>query len=133
MSQEKTIKLEIDCPSIIRCEIDVNALERVLTNIISNAIKYTFNNGQVQIKTYLSSGNEFTIEINDTGIGIPEQELSRIFEPFYRVSVHENIAEGTGLGLSIVKKIIERQNGSITVTSQVNQGTTFTIILPAKT
>ncbi|MFA5105185.1 MAG: ATP-binding protein [Candidatus Margulisiibacteriota bacterium] len=113
-------------PNISAIEDD---LHQILVNLTSNAIKAMPNGGDLTIKTYEIKENELSkvvIEISDTGIGIPQENLEKIFDPFF--STWEN---GTGLGLSISYKIIEELKGRIEVQSQVGKGSTFKIILPA--
>lgn len=113
---------------------DRSALARLLTNLVSNAISYTPNEGSVKLElqsTKRSNHAIWTIRIIDTGIGIPELALPQLFDRFYRVDPARSKASGgTGLGLAIVQTIVTNHQGSITVESQENQGTTFTIVLP---
>lgn len=110
--------------------VDKDKIEQVLLNIISNAIKYTQEGGQISI--YLGSiYNDVYIKIIDNGIGIPKKDLPRIFERFYRVDkARTRDAGGTGLGLAIAKEILEAQGGSINISSQVGKGTEVIINLP---
>lgn len=102
---------------------DKERLSQVLTNLIDNAIKYNVESGRVDITTS-ACDDGVRIEIADTGIGIPEQHLSRIFERFYRVDKDRSRAVGgTGLGLAIVKHILEAHNAQIELTSQAGKGT----------
>jgi two-component system, OmpR family, phosphate regulon sensor histidine kinase PhoR len=102
----------------------------VIINLIANAISYTPKDGEV---TLLAEGHERYIHlmVRDTGIGIPKEALTRIFERFYRVDkARSRNTGGTGLGLAIVKHIVELHNGKIEVESEVNVGTTFHIYFP---
>lgn len=113
---------------------DRSALARLLTNLVSNAISYTPNKGSVKLElqsTKRSNQPIWTIRIIDTGIGIPELALPQLFDRFYRVDPARSKSSGrTGLGLAIVQTIVTNHQGTITVESQENQGTTFTISLP---
>ncbi len=113
---------------------DRSALARLLTNLVSNAILYTPNQGSVKLELQSSKRSNqafWTLRITDTGIGIPELALPQLFDRFYRVDPARSKASGgTGLGLAIVQTIVTNHQGSITVESQENQGTTFTIVLP---
>ena len=111
---------------------DKYGIERVILNIITNAIKYTPENGI--IKVYVGFVyNDAYIKIIDNGIGIPEQDLSRIFERFYRVDkARTREMGGTGLGLSIAKEILDQNNGSIDIKSEVGKGTEIVIRVPTK-
>lgn len=109
---------------------DEDRIEQVLLNIISNSIKYTPNGGQINI-TLENSGTHGVVVITDTGIGIPKEDLPRLFERFYRVDkARSREMGGTGLGLAIAKEIIDAHQGSIEITSMEEQGTCVTIKLP---
>ena len=99
------------------------SIEEVVTNILLNAIKYTPPNGTINIKAK-SEDNYVLIEISDTGIGIPEEELPNVFDEFYRATNAKKVEKnGTGLGLAIAKQVIERHSGKIWIESKVNSGT----------
>jgi two-component system phosphate regulon sensor histidine kinase PhoR len=105
-------------------------LQRAVANLVDNAIKYTKEGGRVSIVAGQNDG-QIDIEIRDTGIGIPPEDLSRIFERFYRVDrSRSREMGGTGLGLSIVKHIVQNHGGSVDVASRLGTGSTFTIHLP---
>jgi len=126
---EQDVKVTIDCPQI-EIQADRSRLSTALSNLIDNAIYYNRHGGQVNISAEVL-GNGLKLAVTDTGQGIPSEELPRIFERFYRVDkARTRESGGTGLGLSIVKHAIESQAGSISVTSRVGQGSTFTIRLP---
>ncbi|KPK73650.1 hypothetical protein AMJ87_01140 [candidate division WOR_3 bacterium SM23_60] len=121
-----TIDIARDVSSIIA---DPFKLEQMFINLIDNAIKYT-EKGEISL-TAEPHDTSAKIRLKDTGVGIPEQHLTRIFERFYVVDKSRSRKMGgTGLGLSIVKHIVQAHNGTIEVSSEVNKGTTFTIILP---
>lgn len=109
---------------------DADRLKQLLINLVDNAIKYTPEGGEVQLS--LSKSNGWAcVEIADTGIGIPEEDLPYIFDRFYRVDKARSRPQGgSGLGLSIAKWIAQAHGGDIEVTSQVGKGTTFTVLLP---
>lgn len=108
-----------------------DAIEQVILNVVSNAIKYTYNGGTIII--YAESGADFVkLYVKDNGIGIPEKDLDRIFERFYRVEKgRSREMGGTGLGLSIAKEIVESHGGEIGVQSKHGEGSTIWIKLPA--
>lgn len=107
-----------------------SSLPEILGNLIQNAIKYTPEKGRVEIKIH-SDANSFNIEVKDTGLGIPQQELEHIFDEFYRASNAKSTGiEGTGLGLSLVKAIVERHAGTISVESEANKGSKFSVLFP---
>ncbi len=110
---------------------DRNAIEAVFVNLMSNAVKYTPGGGRVTVTVY-KSGEDVRIKVSDTGIGIAEEDLQRIFDKFYRIrsETTKNIA-GSGLGLSIVKRVVDLHKGTIHVESVEDKGTTFIVSLPA--
>ena len=112
------------------CVADKSQLSQVLANLINNAIQYNKSGGEVEIYTKTGNGNAL-IGVRDTGIGIPESELSRLFDPFYRVdSSRARDSGGSGLGLAICKRIIDAHGGDIHVESQLQHGSTFEIRIP---
>jgi two-component system phosphate regulon sensor histidine kinase PhoR len=107
-----------------------NQLERAVSNLIDNAIKYSPRGGQIEVSAKRSAGY-IQIEIADNGIGIPAQDLPRIFERFYRVDrSRSREMGGTGLGLSIVKHVAQAHRGMIEVSSTLGQGSTFRMRIP---
>ena len=107
-------------------------LEQMFINLIDNAVKYTPDGGKVGIRLARNNSN-VSIDISDTGIGIPKEHLPRIFERFYRVDkTRSRNLGGTGLGLSIVKHIVITHGGKIDVQSEQGKGSTFSIALPAQ-
>ncbi len=119
---------EIDDGSVIAHRI---RLEQAFVNLLDNAVKFNRPGGEVRIATSRTPEGKARITITDTGIGIPSEDLPRIFERFYRVDkARSREVGGTGLGLSIVKHVIERMNGCVTVESQLGKGSTFTVMLP---
>jgi two-component system, OmpR family, phosphate regulon sensor histidine kinase PhoR len=110
---------------------DRTRLEQAVINLIDNAVKFNRVGGEVRLETSLEPGGNVRIVVADNGIGIPSEDLSRIFERFYRVDkAHSREVGGTGLGLSIVKHVVERMGGSVTAESQLGKGSAFTILLP---
>jgi two-component system, OmpR family, sensor histidine kinase BaeS len=109
---------------------DPDRLKQVIVNLLSNAIKYSKEGARVQFNTF-ETRDIVGFRVQDTGIGIPQQELPYIFERFYRADKSRNRATGgTGIGLTIVKAIIEAHGGRVSVQSVLNEGTEFTVILP---
>ncbi|MGQ9909911.1 MAG: ATP-binding protein [Candidatus Flexifilum sp.] len=110
--------------------LDALLISRVIDNLISNALKYTPAGGTVRVSA-ARDGDRIRVSVSDTGIGIPEAELERVFERFYRVqSDRRSEVEGTGLGLAIARTIVEQHGGQIDVRSAPGQGSTFTFTLP---
>ena len=109
---------------------DETLLASMFSNLVDNAVKYTPPGGRVEV-TGGFEGSEIVIRVSDTGIGIPESKLPRIFERFYRVDrARSKATGGTGLGLSIVKHVAENHGGRVTVESRLGEGSTFTAYLP---
>ena len=108
---------------------DRQQIERVVTNLLSNSIKYTPPEGQVVVTVQAEDGHAL-LQVKDTGYGIPADELPHIFEPYWRVGKHEDKASGTGLGLAITKALVEAHEGQIEVESEEDEGSTFKITLP---
>jgi len=105
-------------------------IEETIANLLANSVKYTLPKGKVNISV-MDKGDSVLIKVNDTGIGIPKEEIPRLFDEFYRASNAREIErEGTGLGLSIAKQVVERHRGRIWVESELGQGSTFYILLP---
>ena len=140
----KTLELDTNKKSItvnympdpnlkITVEMDRIKIEQVIKNILGNAIKYTDEKGRVDVEI-ISGHNCVQIVITDNGMGIPEEDLSRVFERFFRSEkARTGGIGGTGLGLGISKQIIEEHGGSIEITSKYGRGTTVTITLPMNT
>jgi two-component system phosphate regulon sensor histidine kinase PhoR len=109
---------------------DAEAVQEILDNLVDNALKYTPEGGHILVGWHLDNG-EVCLQVEDSGIGIPEQDLPRIFERFYRVDkARSREMGGTGLGLSIVKHLAQAMHGNVGVTSEVGKGTTFSVRLP---
>ncbi|MCD4674176.1 MAG: GAF domain-containing protein, partial [Anaerolineaceae bacterium] len=125
---EIILDLATDLPTI---EADQDKLKQVILNLLSNAIKYNREQGHIFIRAY-PENNYLILSVEDTGVGIPEDELPMLFTKFFRSQNIERKAEGTGLGLSISKYIIDSHGGKIKAQSKVDAGTIFTVMLPIK-
>lgn len=105
-------------------------IEETIVNLLSNSVKYTLKSGKIGISAK-DEGDSVLIQISDTGIGIPKDEASKVFDEFYRArNAREIERDGTGLGLSMAKEVVERHNGKIWVESEEGKGSTFSIVLP---
>jgi two-component system sensor histidine kinase VicK len=114
----------------LRVDMDKDRIEQVILNLLSNAIKYTGENGRIDIDAYVS-GDSAQVVVSDDGIGIPEDQLSRVFERFFRVDkARSRSAGGTGLGLAISKQIVEEHKGNIELESRDKKGTRVIVTLP---
>ncbi len=112
----------------IYTHFDQRLMRQAITNVITNALKYSPSETPVEL-TLKQDGDEILLDVRDYGIGIPEDELPRIFEPFHRAA-NVGAISGTGLGLSITKRAVDRHGGSITIQSAQDQGTTITLSIP---
>lgn len=130
--QAKQISFEMDVPDQVIVEGDLSRIKQVFINLLSNAVNYTPVGGKVNVSVK-EEQDVVSVGIQDTGIGIDNKELPRIFERFYRVDkARSRDSGGTGLGLSIVKHILEIHHGKVTVDSTVGVGTVFTVTLNKK-
>ena len=129
--EEKKYELVRDYPiTSVWIEIDTDKMTQVIDNILNNAIKYSPDGGKITV-TMKTTDDQMILSISDQGLGIPKQDLSRIFDRFYRVDRARSRAQGgTGLGLSIAKEIIKQHKGFIWAKSIYGKGSTFTIVLP---
>lgn len=131
VARKRDIKLSLDAPedTPVITALDVEKIERVFFNLISNAFKYTPDNGSITV-SYRTTGDNITIKVCDTGEGISERDLGNIFDRFYQVDrVHP---KGSGIGLSLAKAFVELHGGSISVKSTLNKGSVFTVVLPMR-
>jgi two-component system phosphate regulon sensor histidine kinase PhoR len=117
-------------PAELAVWADEEAVEQILDNLLDNAVKYTPEGGHVTVGWH-AVDSQVALEVTDTGVGIPEADLARVFERFYRVDkARSREVGGTGLGLAIVKHLVQALNGSVRAASRVGQGTTFIVRLP---
>ncbi|NJL78083.1 MAG: two-component sensor histidine kinase [Richelia sp. RM2_1_2] len=133
IAQEKELNLNIiaELPSqSVKILADSDLLQQALKNLLDNALKYTLAGGTVKLKLFIKS-RKISIQVIDSGVGIPPEDLTHIFERFYRVdSSRTRSSGGFGLGLAIAQQIVQAHNGEITVQSTVGEGTTFQVCLP---
>ena len=127
-ADEAEVALVCSVPEIY-ADADRDRLIQVITNLVSNAIKFTERGGEARVAIRAENGFA-CVEVQDTGRGIPPEDLPRIFERFYRVKAHGVERPGTGLGLPISRELVELQGGKIWVTSEVGVGSTFTFTVP---
>ena len=126
------LHLEVSCPPLAGLvDVDREMWEKVVLNLLSNALKFTFD-GTIRV-ALRDAGDEVELSVADTGTGIPTDEIERIFDRFHRVrGARARTHEGTGIGLSLVRELIRLHHGVIEVTSQANEGTTFTVRIPRR-
>jgi len=130
LADSKSIRLKSNIPDELpELQADESRIQSVIMNLLDNAIKFAPQKGQVSINVQCR-GQELAISVSDTGLGIPKEALVKVFDRFYRVHRPGKQIRGTGLGLAIVKKIVMMHGGRIELDSELNHGSTFTVILP---
>jgi two-component system phosphate regulon sensor histidine kinase PhoR len=132
-AEEKGVEITGQKPIVYdHVYIDKDMIREVIVNLLSNAVKYTPSGGSVKIKTEVDEGASLVkVNVTDTGVGIPEDEIGHVFDKFYRVGANKKQAKGTGLGLNLVKQIVEKvHDGRVFVVSKVGVGSTFGFELP---
>jgi signal transduction histidine kinase len=129
IAEEKRVRLSCAAAEQTPIAGDARMLQRMLSNIVDNAVKYTPPGGKVEVSLTASERPDIIVSVKDTGVGISTAELPRIFQRFYRCDQSRS-QPGTGLGLSLARAIARAHGGNITATSTVNQGSSFIITLP---
>jgi len=139
IAEKKNISFIFDTETDeLNCEFDQDKIERILFNLLSNAFKFTPNGGHVSLLiNSFETANPFEcnleIKVIDTGIGIPAEKKDKIFEPFFQNDIPGSMVnQGSGIGLSITKEFVRLYNGSITIDSELNEGSCFTVTIPLK-
>ena len=131
-AKTKNIALACEADESISLQANADYVKQIILNLVDNAIKYTPENGAVNVKIFTEKENA-VIKVSDTGMGIPKEDQSRIFERFYRVDkARSREIGGTGLGLAITKHIVMNLGGTISVESELEKGSTFTVKIPIK-
>ena len=129
VAENKALKISIEMPEKLTVRADSNRLPQAVANLVDNAVKYTPNGGRITISGWREDG-EIAVSVKDTGIGISSVESERVWERLYRAD-RSRAERGLGLGLTVVKAIVEAHHGRVTLESQLNQGSAFTLYLPA--
>jgi signal transduction histidine kinase len=129
VADSKALKISVKMPEGLRVKADSNRLPQAVANLVDNAVKYTPNGGHITISGWRENG-EIALSVKDTGIGISSVESERVWERLYRAD-RSRAERGLGLGLPVVKAIVEAHHGRVTLESQPNQGSAFTLYLPA--
>jgi len=131
LARAKELQMAVDCdraPDQVLS--DSLRLQQIVTNLVSNAIRYT-KIGSIQLRCYFLANDKWAITISDTGIGIAPEDQAQIFEPYFRVGASTTyLPDSTGLGLAIVSRLVNLLQGKIELVSQIGVGSTFTVILP---
>ena len=128
LSKKQT--LDVDVPDYLpQAVLDQLRFERIITNLLTNASKFTPEGGKIRLRAREKNGN-LTVEVRDSGVGIPKSELERIFEPYYRGKASETSSSGLGLGLAIVEELAKLHHGRVWVESKPGKGSAFTFSLP---
>jgi signal transduction histidine kinase len=128
-AEAREVRLTQTAHEAVWCEVDRTQMERVVTNLLSNALKYTPKGGWVRAAVE-RAGNGVRLIVEDSGVGIPQSHLPHIFDRFYRVP-DPNPEKGLGLGLSFVASIVKAHGGEIRVVSETGKGSRFEVLLPA--
>ena len=131
MTDKQGLALICDAPNPLLMQGDIRMIQRMISNLLDNAVKYTPKEGSIEVAAHLDSQQTIQISIKDTGFGISVEDMPHIFERFYRCDPSRSRA-GIGLGLSFARAIARAHGGDITVASEPNKGSTFTVVLPEK-
>jgi signal transduction histidine kinase/ActR/RegA family two-component response regulator len=129
LAQDRGIEILVEIPADSRAvRADPDALEQVVTNLLSNAIKYNRPKGRIRVR--FESGEQGVLTVDDTGIGMSQDQIDRLFEPFNRLGAERSDTQGSGLGLVITRKLVKAMGGKIEVLSRPGRGTRFAVSLP---
>ena len=129
VAEDRGLSLACDTPDTCDLVGDRRMIQRILSNLLDNALKYTPSGGAVKVSLFEKDEREVVLAVQDTGIGIPAGDLPHVFERFYRCDQSRS-EPGTGLGLSLARAFARAHQGDIAVASTPGQGSTFTLILP---
>lgn len=132
LAEQKGLQLSVDVPEDLVAELDMSRFKQVLYNYLSNAVKFTPPNGSIFLRVTRQDDAFFKVEVEDTGIGIPAGEISRLFQEFQQLPNSRKAEQGTGLGLALTRHIVEAQGGSVAVRSVPERGSVFSAVLPIK-
>jgi GAF domain-containing protein/nitrogen-specific signal transduction histidine kinase len=130
--ERKEMEVLVDVPSDLPIVMaDQKRLTQVFQNLFSNAVKYTYEGGRIQVRAYLNRANMLQVEVEDNGVGMSKEQQKRLFRPFYRAdNPLRDVAGGTGLGLAIAKQFVEMHGGEMWVQSDQGRGSVFSFIVP---
>jgi PAS domain S-box-containing protein len=125
------VSVAIEPGAEVQVRADGTRLRQVVLNLLSNAIKYNRPGGRVELRVFVVGDDEVRLVVRDTGIGIAEPDLPRLFDPFFRAAGSPGVAEGSGIGLAVTKALVELMGGRIEVQSTPGAGSAFSVVLPA--
>ena len=128
IAEDKKILIETHMPKELYITADANRLRQVLSNLLDNALKYTPSGGKIDMEAFRKD-RQVGITIKDTGIGIPPEEIPKIWDRLYRVDKSRS-QSGIGLGLSLVKAVVQAHKGHVEVSSKPREGSSFTVFIP---
>jgi signal transduction histidine kinase len=130
LAEKKHLKLSIEVPANLTAVLDPSRFKQVLYNYLSNAVKFTPESGRVAVRITLEENSAFRLDVEDTGIGISPEELSKLFQEFQQLPNSRKAEQGTGLGLALTRHIVEAQGGSVSVRSVPGSGSVFSAMFP---
>jgi PAS domain S-box-containing protein len=130
LAERKSIQVATNVPGSLQCVIDPSRFKQVLYNYLSNAVKFTPEDGCVHLRVEPEGESSFRLEVEDNGIGISETEIPLLFQDFQQLPYGRKAGQGTGLGLALTRRIVEAQGGSVGVHSAPGQGSVFSAVLP---
>ena len=130
LAEKKHLKLTISVPSEFTAVVDPARFKQVLYNYLSNAVKFTPENGRVEVRVRREEDHSFRVEVEDTGVGIPPDEIAKLFQEFQQLPNSRKAEQGTGLGLALTRHIVEAQGGSVSVRSVKGSGSVFGAVFP---
>jgi PAS domain S-box-containing protein len=130
LAEKKHLKLTISVPTEFTAVVDPARFKQVLYNYLSNAVKFTPENGRVEVRIRREEDHSFRVEVEDTGVGIPPDEIAKLFQEFQQLPNSRKAEQGTGLGLALTRHIVEAQGGSVSVRSVKGSGSVFGAVFP---
>jgi PAS domain S-box-containing protein len=130
LAEKKRLKLSISVPAEFTAVVDPSRFKQVLYNYLSNAVKFTPENGNVEVRVRREEDHSFRLEVEDTGVGISPDEIAKLFQEFQQLPNSRKAEQGTGLGLALTRHIVEAQGGSVSVRSVKGSGSVFAAVFP---